>query len=557
MSILEKNMTGMDEVLTLMNSRRKSILINTYEEERFQEDLRNILDEKSMEGFVWTITDGLTNMKTGEKVQKIYDPVKLLDFVDGYRKDEEYVKAVFVLKDFHDMWNQFQAKRRLRDLLEKKTNSYKPIILVTPQLNIPMELEKLITVVTYELPSRDQVEENLKAIENTLKNKGLEVPDGRERVAIINALIGMTSNEIQNVLKKSATKHRKIVLEEIIAEKEQVIKKTGLLEYVTKLGNMDHVGGMDILKDWFSDARYAFDHEAKTYGVDPVRGCVAAGFPGTGKSLVAKSVAHMWNLPLLKMNMSDIMDSKVGQSEKNIDRALKLAEDVSPCVLWIDEFEKALSGMSSSDRSDGGTTSRVIQSLLTWLSDKDAPVFVIATANDITKLPAELTRAGRFDEIFFVSLPAQSEREDIFKIHLSKRGYNISNDMARKTNEFTEEQISRLASKSKDFTGAEIEQVIAEAGRRAYADFRKGNRETHYMKEEHILEQIERIVPLSKRNPALLQELRDWAKHSAKCASNEEHQLIHGKQDTGSSLFTIDTPSNPFDHLDFNETRGE
>lgn len=552
MPTLEKNMTGTNEVLTLMNSRRKSILINTYEEERFQEDLITLLDEKEMEGFAWTITDGLTNIRTGEQVQKIYDPVKVLDHIDSYKQGEDSVKAVFVLKDFHDMWNQFQAKRRLRDLLEKKsTSSYKPIILVTPQLNIPMELEKLITVVTYELPSRDQVEENLIAIEHTLKNNGLEVPDGRERVAIINALIGMTGDEIQNVLKKSATKHRKIVLDEIIAEKEQVIKKTGLLEYVTKLGNMDQVGGMDILKDWFNDARYAFDHEAKTYGIDPVRGCVAAGFPGTGKSLVAKSVAHMWNLPLLKMNMSDIMDSKVGQSEKNIDRALKLAEDVSPCVLWIDEFEKALAGMSSSDRSDGGTTSRVIQSLLTWLSDKDAPVFVIATANDITKLPAELTRAGRFDEIFFVSLPAQSEREDIFKIHLLKRGYSISSEMDLKANEFDEEQISRLAERAKGFTGAEIEQVIAEAGRRAYAEFRKENLETHYMTEDHILEQIERIVPLSKRNPELLQGLRDWAKHSAKCASSEEHELIHGKPESSPVLHTIDVSNNPFDQLDF------
>nr|WP_269677303.1 AAA family ATPase [Bacillus velezensis] len=549
---MEKNMSGINEVLTLMNSRRKSILVNTYEEERFHEDLITILNEKDMEGFSWTITDGLTNIKTREKVQKIYDPVKVLDYIENYRSDEEQVKAVFVLKDFHDMWNQFQAKRRLRDLLEKQTSSYKPIILVTPQLNIPMELEKLITVVTYELPSREQVEENLKAIENTLKRKGLDVPEGRERVAIINALIGMTANEIQNVLKKSATKHRNIVLDEIIAEKEQVIKKTGLLEYVTKLGNMDHVGGMDILKDWFNDARYAFDHEAKTYGVDPVRGCVAAGFPGTGKSLVAKSVAHMWNLPLLKMNMGDIMDSKVGQSEKNIDRALKLAEDVSPCVLWIDEFEKALAGMSSSDRSDGGTTSRVIQSLLTWLSDKDAPVFVIATANDITKLPAELTRAGRFDEIFFVSLPAQEERQDIYKIHLLKRGYNVSNEVERKSNEFTDDQIAHLATESKDFTGAEIEQVIAEAGRRAYAEYRKGNRETHYMTEDHILEQIKRIVPLSKRNPDLLRGLREWAKHSAKCASNEEHELIHGKQ-AAPILHTLDLNDDPFGQLDFNE----
>lgn len=534
-----KKMTGIDEIGTLMNSRRKCILVNTFEEERFQDDLKTIVEAKSYDGFSWTITSGLVDMISLETTEKIYDPIKILGYIDQYDKP-----AVFVIKDFHDIWSNFQVKRKLRDILEKPSPTYKAIILVSPQINIPMELEKLITVVTYELPDREQVIVQLEGMEAYLSKNGLNLPEGRERVSIINALIGMTQTEIINVLKKSVAKNREIVLEEIVAEKEQVIKKTGLLEYVTKLGDMNNVGGLDILKDWFNDAYYAFDHEARQYGVDPVRGAVVAGFPGTGKSLVSKSVAHMWNLPLLKMNMSDIMDSKVGQSEKNIDRALKLAESVSPCVLWIDEFEKALAGMSSSDRSDGGTTSRVIQSLLTWLSDKLAPVFVIATANDITKLPAELTRAGRFDDIFFVSVPAQKEREDIYNIHLTKRGYKICNE-ALDTSCFTEGQIEELANLSVDFTGAEIEQVVAEAGRRSYADFKKNNRETHHIRVEDMKEQISRIVPLSKRNPALLSDLRDWAKHSAKCASSDEHKLIHGddktnNSNTQSALFTMD-----------------
>lgn len=532
-----KKMTGIDEIGTLMNSRRKCILVHTFEEERFQEDLKVIVEAKSYEGFSWTITSGLIDMITLEQTEKLHDPVKILDYIDKYEK-----QAIFVIKDFHDIWSNFQVKRKLRDILEKPSSIYKAIILVSPQINIPMELEKLITVVTYELPDREQVITQLEGMEVYLHDNGLKVPEGRERVSIINALIGMTQAEIINVLKKSVAKNKQIILDEIVAEKEQVIKKTGLLEYVTKLGNMDNVGGLDILKDWFNDAHYAFDHEARQYGIDPVRGTVVAGFPGTGKSLVSRSVAHMWNLPLLKMNMSDIMDSKVGQSEKNIDRALKLAESVSPCVLWIDEFEKALSGMASSDRSDGGTTSRVIQSLLTWLSDKLAPVFVIATANDITKLPAELTRAGRFDDIFFVSLPAQGEREDIYKIHLAKRGYSICSD-STSTDCFTENQIAELASLSEDFTGAEIEQVVAEAGRRAYADFKKNNREVHHIRVEDMKEQISKIVPLSKRNPSLLSDLREWAKHSAKCASSEEHKHIHGEDKKGSNkqpaLFSI------------------
>lgn len=517
-----KRMSGIEEISTLMNSRRHGILVETFEEERFQEDLRTLVEAKGQDAFTWSITSGLKDMITGDLVEKIYDPVKLLDFVENYDKS-----AVFVLKDFHDIWGNFQAKRRLRDVLESPGNVYKPILLVTPQVSIPLELEKLITVVTYELPTREQVEEQLQGMEAFLRAKDLPVPEGRERVAIINALVGMTKSEIINVLKKSVAKHKRIVLDEIVAEKEQVIKKTGLLEYVTKLGNMDNVGGMDILKDWFNDAQYAFEFEAREYNVDPVRGVVVTGFPGTGKSLTAKSVAHQWNLPLLKMNMSDIMDSKVGQSEKNIDRALKLAESVSPCVLWIDEIEKALSGIGSSDKSDGGTTSRVIQTILTWLSDKEAPVFVIATANNITNLPPELTRAGRFDDIFFVSLPHQKEREEIFAIHLKKRGYEVKK-VSDGPNVFSKKDVAHFAELAKDFTGAEIEQVVAEAGRRAYADFRKNNRETHYIRNEDIIEQIKKIVPLSKRDPELLTNLRNWAKHSAKCASSEEHALLHG-----------------------------
>lgn len=272
-------LSGIEEISTLMNSRRRAILVNTFEEERFQEDLKAVIEAKSMEAYTWSITSGVKDLITGELHQagKIYDPVKMLDFIQKYEKT-----AVFIIKDFHDIWTNFQAKRRMRDILEETDNVYKPLLLVSPQVNIPMELEKLITMVSYELPTREQVEEQLVGMESFLKSKDLPVPEGRERVGIINALVGMTKSEIVNVLKKSVAKNKRIDLAEIVAEKEQVIKKTGLLEYVTKLGDMSNVGGLDILKDWFNDAYYAFDHEARRYNVDPIRGVVVAGFPGTG-----------------------------------------------------------------------------------------------------------------------------------------------------------------------------------------------------------------------------------------------------------------------------------
>jgi SpoVK/Ycf46/Vps4 family AAA+-type ATPase len=534
------SLSGMEEISMLFNSRRRAILVNTFEEERFLEDLKSLIEVKRYEAYTWSITAGLRDLISGDvAVKNLYDPIRLMNYIAEYDK-----QAVFVLKDFHDIWTNYQAKRALRDILETKQNVYKPLLLISPYTNIPTELEKLITVVEYELPTREQVIEELEGMEAFLRNKGLPVPEGREREAIIHALVGMTKTEIVNVLKKSVAKNKKIVLEEIVAEKEQVIRKTGLLEYITKLGRMEDVGGMDIFKEWLEDAKYAFDLEARKYKIDPVRGAIAVGVSGTGKSLLAKSLAHLWNLPLLKMNMSDIMDSRVGQSEKNIDRALKLAEAVAPCVLWIDEIEKGLAGVASSDRSDSGTLSRVVQSLLTWLSEKEAPVFVIATANDITKLPPELTRAGRFDEIFFVSLPHQKEREEILRIHLRKRGYEVDSNTYN-VHVFSPIQIANLAAEMKGFTGAEIEQVVAEAGRRAYAAFKKGQRDTHYITENDLREQIHKIVPLSRRNPDLIRQLREWAKASAKCASSEEHKFLHGSSEKDDNYEPLS--------IDFNE----
>ncbi|QHW35763.1 AAA family ATPase (plasmid) [Paenibacillus rhizovicinus] len=516
--------SGMEEIQILLNSRRRLILVQTYEEERFTEDMKSLIEARSYKGLSWTASSGLRDVITREPAkEQMTDPIKMLQHIMD-TKDQ----TVFILKDFHDIWDNKMAKRKLRDVIEWPDNMYKPIIIVAPQCQIPTELEKLVTLVKYDLPDRRRVTEHLESLEAYLQSKDLALPTGREREAIINALVGMTDSEVTNVLKKSVAKHKAIVLAEIVAEKEQVIRKTGLLEYITKLGDMGNVGGMDVVKSWLTDAYFAFDPEARNFGVDPVRGAVLAGWPGAGKSLFAKATAFMWNLPLLKMNMSDIMDSRVGQSEKNIARALKLAEAVSPCVLWIDELEKGLAGIASSDKSDSGTLSRVVQELLTWLSEKEAPVFVIATANDVTKLPPELTRAGRFDEVFFVSLPHDKEREQILSIHLQKRGYQIVDTVPEiGSGKFSVVEIAELASRMKDFSGAEIEQVVAESGRRAYASFKKNERTVHHIQPEDLVFQIETIVPLAKRNPQLLADLRNWAKHSAKCASSEEHNFLH------------------------------
>ncbi len=527
-SELPKNNQGISMLQTLINSRRRAVLLNTYEEQRAQSDITMLANTKAYNIITWSVTSGLVDAVTGNQLDhKALDPMRLFDYIESVKEGKP---TIFLVKDFHDLWTNFQAKRRVRDFLEKSIPFYNIVVFISPFTAIPSELEKLITVVNYELPDRNRVISLIEANNKSLAKHKLPVLQGEDREPIINALIGMTESEITNVLKKSTVSHRAVVLSEIVAEKEQVIRKTGLLEYITKLGDMDSIGGMDRFKEWCSDAYYAFDPEARNFNIDSVRGVVMTGVPGTAKSLAAKSVAHSWKLPLLKMNMSDIMDSKVGQSEKNIARALKLAEQVSPCVLWIDEIEKGIAGISSSDKSDSGTLSRVVQELLTWLAEKTAPVFVFATANDITKLPPELTRAGRFDEIMFTSLPHLSEREDILRIHLRKRGYAISDQPSEATNVFHEKDVQAIALQMDQFTGAEIEQATSEAGRHAYAQFKKKLRDEHYITYNDLMEQAKKIVPIAKRNPQLVSELREWAQHSAVCASSLEHDFLHNKR---------------------------
>lgn len=530
-----KRPSGLDRISTLLNARRSALFIETYEEHRFEQDLKQLAEEKDYELLSWSTTSGMFNVLTGEVLDKsVQDPERMIDYVTGYKSGNKGSgNAIFLIKDIHDMWNHFRVKRKIRDLLERprgKDEAYRPIFFMSPQVSIPAELERLITMVQYDLPTRERVEEQLVGMESFLRSKGLPLPEGREREGIINGLVGMTLVEITNVLKETVTQRHRIDVNDIIKEKEQIIKKTGILEYVTDLGNMENVGGLDLLKEWFEDARFAFDFDAKEFKVDPARGVVLTGFPGAGKTLTAKSIAYQWNLPLLKMNINDIMDSKVGQSEKNMARALQLAETVSPCILFIDEMEKALGGTGSGE-SDGGTSLRVMNILLTWLSDKKSPVFVIGTCNDISGLRPELTRAGRFDEIFFVSVPALQERVDILEIHLKKRGYQVAMADLQQSgdpNFFTYDELTEIAEKMVDFTGSEIEQVVAETGRKAFAAFRKEQSEHHYMTKEMLLAGAEALVPLTRRNPALLQDLRNWAQASAKCASSEEFAIIHG-----------------------------
>jgi SpoVK/Ycf46/Vps4 family AAA+-type ATPase len=285
-------------------------------------------------------------------------------------------------------------------------------------------------------------------------------------------------------------------------EKIQVIKKTGILEFIKSDYSIKDIGGLDNLKNWLLKRNNSWSEQAKRYCIPAPKGVLVTGVPGCGKSLTAKAMSTIWQLPLLKLDFGKVFSGLVGSSEENMRRALATAEAVAPSILWIDEIEKGLSGLGSN--GDSGVSSRIFGQFLTWMQEKESPVFVIATANNISNLPPELLRKGRFDEIFFVDLPTKQERIDIFKIHLLKRNKDI-----------TKFDLNLLAEKTNGYSGAEIEQAIISALYDAFDE----NREVEL---NDIIVNIEKSVPLSITMKEKIDWLRNWAKDRAVPASKQE-----------------------------------
>lgn len=335
-----------------------------------------------------------------------------------------------------------------------------------------------------------------------------------ERDALIKAAQGLTLTEAENAFAQAIVRDNVLDVNDvpvILSEKKQVIRKSGLLEYYDDYSNLVAVGGMDLLKDWLRKRFRAFGQEARRYGLPQPKGILLMGVQGCGKSLVSKTIAAAWRLPLLRMDMSMIFQGYIGSSEQNMRRAVKVAESLAPVVLWIDEIEKAFAGMASSGVSDAGTTARVVGTFLTWIQEKTAPVFVVATANEVQDLPPELIRKGRFDEIFFVDLPLASERAEIFHIHLQNVG--------RDSKQF---DLRALSEAAKGFSGAEIEQALVSAMHDSFFE----NRE---VTNADILQNLKQTVPLSMTMRERIEALRTWARERARPVAS---QLAHVAPET-------------------------
>ncbi len=497
-----------DELNTLARAKYPIIYIVSWEERRIEDILRQVALERRKKLYEWTLTNGIMPLdvvQTHPVDPATRDPLTALDFVAHSQE-----AAVFVLKDFHPFLDSERGGpdhpvivRRLRDITNQLKESRKTLVILSPILKFPPDLEKDITVLNYSLPTLDELELSLdRVVRSAREIAGVQLKmDDEERERVLNSARGLTCIEAENVFAKSLVMERRLDLSIIIAEKEQLISRSQILEYYETVEGFANVGGLGLVKQWLRKRGMAFSEKARRFGLPEPKGLLLLGVQGAGKSLLAKAVASQWQLPLLRLDLGRVFSELVGSSEQNIRTALLLAENVAPCVLWLDEIEKGLAGASGSGSSDAGTSARVFGSFLTWMQEKTSPVFVIGTANDISALPPEVLRKGRFDEIFFVDLPQLQERREIFAIHLARRGRDpLSFDL------------NELARASDGFSGAEIEQVIIDGLYDAFETERDLN-------SEDMLRNLQSTVPLSLTMEAKITALRQWARKHARPAS--------------------------------------
>lgn len=446
------------------------IYIQTFEEQRLVNEITHIAaamdPQRNVE--IWDYIGGYNRDSSAKK-----DPFKALEII---YENEWKGSAIFVLKDFHKVIETGGIIRYLRNLAASLKRQKKTIIIISPVLSIPIELEDDIITIDFELPGLDEIR---KHINTFLRNKGLISADIE---ALARACQGLTMNRINLLLKKVLEEKGCIGNEDVlhvINEKKQIIEKSGILEFIPVSETLEDIGGLDNLKAWIRMRGLAFTQKAAKYGLPYPKGVMLTGIQGTGKSLTAKAIARQWNMPMLKLDTGKLMGKYVGESEERTRDMIRLAEAMAPCVIWIDEIDKAFGGVTEA-RGDSGTSRRVFGTLITWMQEKEKPIFIVATANNLSVLPVELLRKGRFDEIFFVHLPDAEERRQIFEIHLKKKRGKL----------FKKYNTAAFAEATEGYSGAEIEQIVIEAMFLAYSQSRE-------FTNEDIIFCAKNMIPLS------------------------------------------------------------
>ncbi len=484
-------MSDLKDLELIFQSRVPIIVIQTYEELRVMNMLKKLVLKINKPLFSWTVTEGFSrvDLDLGEQIE-MKEPLEVLSYIKSSHMD-----AVYVLLDFHPYIEEPVNARLLKEIAQQQLERGHHIVLVSHAIDIPGEFRHLVAYFELQLPDRDKLLEIVRheAQVWSSRNKQKKVTtDNKTLDALMRNLGGLSVDDARRLARKVIVDDGAITVSDVtdvMAAKYELLNRDGLLSFEYDTEKFSDIGGMRKLKSWLQMRASVFKSKSNDHGLQNPKGILLLGVQGCGKSLVSKAVAGIFSVPLLRLDFGVLFNKFFGESEKNLRQALKTAELMAPCVLWVDEIEK---GLSSGD-NDGGTSRRVLGTMLTWMAENDQPVFMVATANDIESLPPELIRKGRFDEIFFVDLPNQETRAEIFKIHLQKRNMGVS-----------EFDIDALVQASDGFSGAEIEQAIVAALYVVHA-------QKESLQTRHILDEIAQTRPLSILMSEKINYLRQWA----------------------------------------------
>lgn len=522
------------ETCDLLRARFPYIHITTYEETRLIKELTRIVSTPDLinsvrKVYVWKSSEGFKD-SNGMIQEDTYEKIQALNFV---RKCEE--DALFIFLDFHVFCKNTSGNfddtvvRFLKDLIPnlKQARNFRNVIFVSPTFTLPDDLKKDITVLDFDLPTSDEIASVLDGIIRDNSGGNLKVNlNPKEKEELVKAAVGLTLQEAENAFARAMVNDGCLNSEDVdivLKEKSQVIKKSDILEYIDSKVKIEDVGGLENLKKWLSKRDKSWLDSAKKYGLPSPKGVLLTGVPGCGKSLIAKSISSMWHLPLLRFDVSKVFNMYVGNSESNMREAIKMAEAISPCVLWIDEIEKGFSGLGGS--GDSGTTSRIFGTFLSWMQEKTKPVFVVATANNIDSLPSEMMRKGRFDEIFFIDLPTFNERKQIFKVHLESR---LTYPEVRGDFEINDETLKHLSNITEGFGGSELEQIVVMGLYDAFSEDRS-------ITLNDFENAVKNTVPLSVTQAEQIISIRNWANVRAVAATAQEDRMDYTQTSTDSN----------------------
>jgi AAA+ superfamily predicted ATPase len=504
MEVSRERGKSIDVIRRLISAKQSLIYVVTWEEDRLEHTLERLaktIFSTPVKLFTWESTTGLS--LDGKSDPQSRDPIVALDKIMAMQEN-----ALFLFKDLHrDLEDNPLLTRKLRDVYDALANSYKTVFLVAPVLSLPFELNKEMAVLDFELPGIEDLTALFDSIVGSFaKGRGMKVKlDENQKNALIHGAKGLTYDEAKNAFTKAMLGKQVLdisALDAVLEEKRQLIRKTGILDFVAEKPSIDEIGGLDNLKEWLKARTKSLSPEASKYGLTPPKGVLMTGISGCGKSVTVQAISSYWNLPLIRLDMNRVYSGVMGSPEETLHAALKTVEAMAPCVLWIDEVEKGIGSYSGEARDL--IVGRIFAMFLTWMQEKEGFVFVAATANEIEMLPPELLRKGRFDEIFFVDLPGVSERKQIFSVHLKKRHQDID-----------KLSVTDLAKATEGYNGAEIEQCVVSALFEAFNQNRA-------LTMDDLMRSIGRMVPLSTTMREDIKRIKRWAFNRAVLAGKSE-----------------------------------